>query len=405
MAVSWEVPNRNLQRLKAIPKLGSMYASLNRIRSAVDLADAPPMTEADYLIAMAEPKRWDCSKGAFAFMSSGTTGAPKIGLHPSHQHIPDILAQWRPNLGERGRVFVDFSAGGRACSTNQFFREVALFEGMTYFHCGNVDVADLDAAWHDILTTLNPAAVSGSPSLLEIIASYLVSRGETLPEVEAILWTGEPLKQYHADALKSAFPGARLWSVYGGTEPWVVGYQTPEMPINEFKILDYQFAEVLNGTLHVTSLNPDVINPILRFRMPDAVDVLDRDESIRRIRVRERQDRTIYFDGYKVNPYRAANALRKVDGVDDVQLVFWQQGGVLRSVEVRLRLEHGKKSICIEDVIGANLAGDLQHDVLRDLLVMRAAEPFVVDQRSGKSPPYVIKELEKSNVVNLNSAA
>jgi len=278
---------------------------------------------------------------------------------------------------------------------------------MTYFHCGNVDVSDLDAVWTDVLVGLTPSVVSGSPSLLEIIASHLLSCGKAFPHVEAVLWTGEPLRQYHAEILKHAFPGARLWSVYGGTEPWVIGYQTPEMAVNEFKILDYQLLEVLNGVPHVTSLNPDSINPILRYRLPDSVEVLKRDSegSVHQIRVRGRLEKTLYFDGYKVIPDRVASALRKMRGVDDVQLVFWQRGGVLRSVEVRLRIAGGKKCIRVEDVVAASLAGDLQHDVLRDLLVMKEGEPFVVDGRSGKSPTYMIRELEQSNVIGLNSAA
>jgi len=82
MVGNWDVPNRNLQRLKAIPKLAGMYASVSKIKNAVDLTEVPPMTEADYLIAMAEPKRWDCGRGAFAFMSSGRPVSPRLVSSP-----------------------------------------------------------------------------------------------------------------------------------------------------------------------------------------------------------------------------------------------------------------------------------------------------------------------------------
>ncbi|MGJ5045264.1 MULTISPECIES: AMP-binding protein [unclassified Bradyrhizobium] len=330
--------------------------------------------------------------GAYLFMSSGTTGQPKIGLQPRHQHIPEILQSWNPTSRTSGRRFVDFSSGGKAWSANHFFRELCLSKGMIYLHLGNVaNDLDLDAIWGRVLLQSEACVISGNPTLLEIIASYVVKLGRDMPTVQAVLWTGEPLKGFHERAITRAFPNAELWSVYGGTEPWVIGFQTPEMPRNQFRALDYQYVELVDGSLVVTSLNEAVINPMLRYKVPDLIEAVDQtaDGRILEFKVLGRADNRIFFDGNNVSPRAIAQAVRRIRNIEDSQVILRQRDGVVKRIEIRIRPQFGAAEPSHDDVLKALIEDDVQNDVLREILSVDSSEPFVINDRSGKCADYV----------------
>src|SRR5690606_36959820 len=86
-----------------------------------------------------------------------------------------------------------------------------------------------------------------------------------------VLWLGEAWHPQLDDDLAVAAPNARRWGMFGSTETWVVGTNTPECPANTFHVLPEQLVGVSDdGLLDFTTLNPDMLNPVLRYRTGDA---------------------------------------------------------------------------------------------------------------------------------------
>ena len=390
----WDTPNKTLNYLQGIPDLQDAYDGLGPITCVESLRAVPPLTEAGYLLAMPSlGTPCVAHGGAYVFVSSGTTGIPKLGFQPAHQDVPEILAEWLPALGSAGDVFADFTAGGKGGSSNHFFREVCRRSDMVYLHLGGAaNEQDLSTAWGKVLLDSRASVISGTPTQLGIIADYLVRQRHDMPSVRSVLWTGEPLKPFHRKVLACAFPEASLWSVYGGTETWVIGFQTPAMGSGEFQVFEHQFMEVIDETPYVTGLSPSLLNPILRYALSDRVEALDVDSDgrVRRLRVKGRSDNALFMHGNNIYPSRIVAAVREIEGVDDAQLVLHERDGATEEFVVRLRPSAGTAPIGIERIIAALVTDDLQNDVLRGALSIDTETPFYVNGRSGKCPDHVI---------------
>jgi phenylacetate-coenzyme A ligase PaaK-like adenylate-forming protein len=393
---SWDVPNRWLAMLRVVPSLRDVYANVGPIDCAADLDSVPPLGEAGYSAAMRHIYQHQFpTRGALLFMSSGSTGEPKIGFQPAHQHIPEIATVWAPLPVEgKRRLLIDFTGGGRAWSTNHFFRALALHRDYAYLHLGNIASHDeLDAIWAKVIVSSGATAVSGTPTQLEFIASYFLQMKKTLPTVRSVLWTAEPLKRHHEEAIRSVFPEAAFWSVYGSTESWVIGYQTPQMERNEYCVLSYQHIEAYENRLLVTSLHEDVINPVLRYGLPDRINVVERDtqNGVRRMKIAGRADGKIFIEGNNLSPERILATVNSLEGVADAQLIFGRRNGAVQSLEIRIVRGNGS-AVSPDAITKALLAADSENVILLNRLRITDHEPLI-RTRTGKCPSQVFRDL------------
>jgi phenylacetate-coenzyme A ligase PaaK-like adenylate-forming protein len=395
MALSWHGANKTLALLKSIPGIRRNYEAVSTIQGPQDLRSLPPINEHRYLQAMRYI--WEHrlpEHGAHVFMSSGSTGEPKIGIHPAHQYIASIAAVWDPL--PRGRnLFIDFAAGGKACAASHFMRELCHYQGFVSLNLGGIDSRDeLDAVWSRIIRGSGATAIGGTPTQLDFIASYFTERRETIDSVKSVIWMSEPLKPHAEGTIRAAFPSAGLWSVYGSIETWVVGYQTPQMARNEYLVLPHQHVEDTGEGLLVTTLHGEVINPILRYALHDRVSAVERDKTgaVRRMNVIGRSDNRVVVDGYNLTPDLIVSAVNKVDGIKDSQLIFTRTNGSVTNIELRLAKLSRDVVVSRRAILRSLMAADPENVVLVDRLVVNESEPLIVNDRTGKCPARIFRD-------------
>ncbi len=92
-----------------------------------------------------------------------------------------------------------------------------------------------------------------------------------LPALRKVLWLGEAWHGQLDEDMAAVAPDARRWGMFGSTETWVVGTNTPQCPADMFHLLPEQLVHVDDDELlDFTTLNPDMLNPVLRYRTGDA---------------------------------------------------------------------------------------------------------------------------------------
>jgi phenylacetate-coenzyme A ligase PaaK-like adenylate-forming protein len=395
MAFSWYGANRTLGVLKSIPAVARDYSAIATIEGPQDLSRVPVITEKKYLQVMRHIwQRMPPPHSAHIFMSSGSTGEPKIGMHPAHQYIPSIAAVWEPLPTERN-LFIDFATAGKACAASHFFRELCHYQGFVSLNLGGITSRDeLDAVWSRIIREANATAVGGTPTQLEFIASYFADRHETLDSVKSVVWLSEPLKQHHEACIRAVFPNAGLWSVYGSIETWVIGYQTPEMARDEYLILPYQHIEQKGEDLLITCLHPEIINPILRYVLHDRIQVVEQDEfgAVRRMIVVGRSDNRIVVDGYNLTPDLIVSTTNKIPGIRDSQIIFTREKGAVKDIELRLAKQDRDVVVSRTAILKSLMAADPENIVLLERLVVNEHEGLIVNNRTGKCPARVFRD-------------
>lgn len=395
--LDWKSAQRSLEILKRSP-VSDAYHAVVDIRGEEDLLAIPTLSEANFSRTMRHLYESSLPEaGCHVFMSSGTTGEPKLAFQPAHQFIADITGAWSPLSQLDRKLLIDLSGGGKAWSANHFFRELALYFKFSYLHIGNIySVSELEVTWSRVIRQSKASAISGNPTQLAFVASFFVERGEAIESVRRILWSGEPLKPFHEDVLRQAFPRAEFWSVYGGTEPWVIGAQRPGMGRDEYIVVPHQHVEVHSDRLLVTSLHSDILNPILRYEVADRVELLDARSRLAagRIKVVGRSDQRVCLGGNNLNPGQIIAAVNAVSGVKDSQIIFKRSDGAIVGVEVRVMASPGW-IVSEEAVRKAAMHSDVQNAVLEGKLSINLNDPVLLNERTGKCAPQVYLDIAR----------
>ena len=96
--------------------------------------------------------------------------------------------------------------------------------------------------------------------------------GIPLPALRKVLWLGEAWHPQLDDDLAAVAPQAQRWGMFGSTETWVVGTNTPRVCRSTPSTpLPEQLVHVGDDTCSTSPrLNPDMLNPVLRYQTGDA---------------------------------------------------------------------------------------------------------------------------------------
>lgn len=316
-----EVAAATLAKLKSVPALDGRYDDVVALDSLEDLVHVPIMRKEELNLALnhLRPKAHEGS--TWMFQSGGTTGAPNLGYAPSGLYMAEVHQQWHA-LGPDD-LFVNGWVAGKMWGGHYLVSAYADLTGCTGVGLGSIGVAEYDA-WLDFFVQRGVTAFGGSTSTLRALFRHARETGVKLPELRSILWLGEPWHTQLDEDLPIVAPNARRWGLYGSTETWIIGTNTPDCPHDHWHPVPSQLVHVGdNQLLDFTSLKPHGLNPVLRYQTGDAgewVDACPCGTGGRVLRLLGRRDGVIRYRSYSIDVDATLADLSAQPGVSRVQL-------------------------------------------------------------------------------------
>jgi D-alanine--poly(phosphoribitol) ligase subunit 1 len=194
----------------------SWSRQLKSMAPEVSIVEPPPLMRAP-----AAPEFFDRglelgarSKTAFAIQTSGTTGDPKL-IRVGFEQFDALWKATNHSLAPApGLTWLQ----GFEWGFDGYFADLlwALGSGM--------EIRTLDwllfRAKPELLSTIQPAVISGPPGLFAALARSLPAG--SLPELRQALFAGEPLFRSQADLWRKVAPRARIENLYGPAEATVL---------------------------------------------------------------------------------------------------------------------------------------------------------------------------------------
>ncbi|GAA3167322.1 AMP-binding protein [Nonomuraea roseoviolacea] len=390
------VPQRTLERLKTVPALALRYAGHDKILSLRDVAALPTLVKDELNVALAHLRPRAEHGATWLFQSGGSTGAPKVGHAPTGFYMTGVHAQWRPL--DRDDVFVNGWGAGRMWGAHFLAAAFADLSGCEVIALGSV-TRDEYGDWLSFLAARGVTAFGGTPSVLRLWFAHARATGVRLPSLRKVLWLGEAWHPQLDEDLAVVAPDARRWGMFGSTETWVAGTNTPDCPADVFHPLPEQLVHVgEDELLDFTTLNPDMLNPVLRYRTGDAGRFVacPCGAEGRALRILGRRDSVVQVRGLGLHVDDIVAQAEREPGVSRAQVVVTEQRGRVATVEVLLLAggdaPPGLAERLRRDLMAATftLSTAFQHDP--ESFRVRVVDALVSNERTGKTASFVVRE-------------
>lgn len=379
-----------LTKLRSVPALADRYADIVALDSLEDLIHAPVMRKDDLNVALEYLKPKAPHGATWTFQSGGSTGSPKLGYAPTGLYMDEVYAQWKP-LGPED-IFVNGWGAGKLWGAHYLMGAYADLTGCTGIGLGAVNRSEYDV-WLEFFANRHVTSIGGTPSVLRPIFGRAREIGVKLPDLRTVLWLGEAWNPGLDEDIPPVAPDARRWGLFGSTETWVVGTNTPDCPDDTWHPLPSQLVHVgPDQLLDFTSLKPHGLNPVLRYQTGDAGEWTACTCGIpdRALRILGRRDGEVKFRGLLLNADALVGEVTGHPGVSQAQLVITEyaaRGSVLEVLVVPRR------------DAGADLAGQVRAHILgsafggpstafhRDpeALEVQVVEALISNERTGKT--------------------
>jgi phenylacetate-CoA ligase len=387
------VAQRSLQRLKTVPALAPRYTGYDKVLTLDDIAALPPLVKDDLNVALAhlEPKAEDGA--TWLFQSGGSTGAPKVGYAPTGFYMQGVYDHWRPL--DRDDVFVNCWGAGRMWGAHFLAAALADLCGCQVIAVGSV-TKDEYADWLSFFATRKVTAIGGTPSVLRLWFAAARAAGIELPALRKVLWLGEAWQSQLEEDMAAVAPNAERWGMFGSTETWVVGTNMPDCPEDTFHTLPEQLVHVdEDELLDFTTLNPDMLNPVLRYRTGDAGRVVacPCGRPGLAMQVLGRRDSVVQVRGLGLHVDEIVGLVEGQPGVSRAQIVITEAKGRALRVEVlvvaggEVDAERIRKEILSSTF---TLSTAFQHDP--ENFRVRVADALVSNDRTGKTANFAVRE-------------
>jgi phenylacetate-CoA ligase len=242
-------------------------------------------------------------------------------------------------------------------------------------------------------------AFGGTPSVLRLWFAHARATGVRLPELRKVLWLGEAWHAQLAEDLAQVAPTARRWGMFGSTETWVVGTTTPDCPADVFHPLPEQLVHVgADELLDFTTLNPEMLNPVLRYQTGDAGQFVACacGRPGKALRVLGRRDSVVQVRGLGLHVDDITARVERAPGVSRAQVLITEQQGRVAIVDVLLLT-----GPAAAPDLPARLRGELmasiftistafQHDP--QSFRVTAVDSLISNERTGKTASFVVRE-------------
>ncbi|MFJ8082840.1 phenylacetate--CoA ligase family protein [Streptomyces sp. NPDC096205] len=391
------VARRTLQRLRQVPELAPRYDGHADVRTLADIAALPPLLKDDLNIALAHLRPRAEHGATWLFQSGGSTGAPKLGHAPTGFYMAGVHAHWQPL--DREDVFVNAWGAGRMWGAHFLVAALADLSQCQVIALGSV-AKDEYAEWLAFFAAREVTAIGGTPSVLRLWFAHARAAGLRLPHLRKVLWLGEAWQPQVEEDMAVVAPAARRWGMFGSTETWVVGTNTPECPADSFHTLPDQLVHVgEDQLLDFTTLNPEMLNPVLRYRTGDAgrLEACPCGRPGRAMRVLGRRDSVVQVRGLGLHVDELVARVEREPGVSRAQVVISETGGRAGAVEVLLLTRPGaavdaerlRKELLAETF---TLSTAFLHDP--ENFRVRPVTDLISNERTGKTAGLVVREEE-----------
>jgi phenylacetate-coenzyme A ligase PaaK-like adenylate-forming protein len=385
-----------LDSLGSVPALASRYAGIGAVTSLADLAAVPVMVKDDLQVALAHLKPRAQQGATWVFQSGGSTGSPQLGYAPTGLYMAEVFEHWKP-LSPTD-VFVNGWSAGKLWGAHFLANAYADHAGCVAMNLGAMAREEYDA-WLEFFATRKVTAFGGTPSVLRLVFGHARDAGVKLPDLRSVLWLGEAWDKQLDEDLAAVAPNARRWGMFGSTETWVVATNTPDCAADIWHPLPSQLLCVdEDEMLDFTCLNPQVLNPVLRYRTGDAGRIVSCPcgNPERAVQVLGRRDGLIKFRGHLLNVADFVADLEARPGVARAQLVVkeFPDGG--KVVEVLL-LATGEADPLLPEQVRAHILGSgfgpsIVFQRNPHSLEVTVVEALVGNDRTGKIPNLVIRQ-------------
>ncbi|MFI8829197.1 phenylacetate--CoA ligase family protein [Streptomyces sp. NPDC053431] len=389
------VARRTLERLRQVPDLAARYRDCGDVRTLDGLAALPPLLKDDLNVALAHLRPRAEHGATWLFQSGGSTGAPKLGHAPTGFYMAGVHAHWQPL--DREDVFVNAWGAGRMWGAHFLAAALADLSGCEVIALGSV-TKDEYAEWLAFFAAREVTAIGGTPSVLRLWFAHARAAGVELPALRKVLWLGEAWQPQLEEDMAAVAPGARRWGMFGSTETWVVGTNTPECPADTFHTLPHQLVHVgEDHLLDFTTLDPEMLNPVLRYRTGDAGRLVTCacGRPGPAMRVLGRRDSVVQVRGLGLDVDEVIARVERDPGVSRAQVVISETGGRAGAVEVLLLTAPGaavdverlRKELLAETF---TLSTAFQHDP--ENFRVRPVAELISNDRTGKTAGLVVRE-------------
>ncbi len=390
------VAQGNLKRLASVPAFAGRYDGHDTVASLAGVAALPVMDKDDLNVALSALEPKSETGATWLFQSGGSTGAPKVGYAPTGFYMTGVHAQWQPL--DRDDVFVNAWGAGRMWGAHFLAAAFADLSGCRVISVGSVTQEEY-ADWLGFFADREVTAIGGTPSVLRLWFARARAEGMSLPALRKVLWLGEAWHPQLDDDLAAVAPQAQRWGMFGSTETWVVGTNTPDCAVDTFHTLPEQLVHVGDdAVLDFTTLNPDMLNPVLRYQTGDAGELVacpcGRPDPA--MRILGRRDSVVQVRGLGLHVDDIVARVESDPGVARAQVLVTQQRGRVSGVEVRV-LPSAEATPDLERRLREELFGStftLSTAFLHDpeSFQVRVADALVTNERTGKTANFVVLE-------------
>ncbi|PZS36542.1 MAG: hypothetical protein DLM59_00995 [Pseudonocardiales bacterium] len=385
-----------LSRVRSVPELAERYDAIDTLHSLDDLIKVPLMVKNDLNVALEhlKPKADDAT--TWTFQSGGSTGSPKLGYAPTGLYMAEVYERWKP-LGPDD-IFVNGWSAGKMWGGHYLFNALADLSRCTGIGLGAIATSEYDA-WLEFFRVRGVTALGGTPSVLRLIFAHARDTGAELPGLRTVMWLGEAWDRALDEDIPAVAPQARRWGLYGSTETWVVGTNTPDCADNTWHTLPSQLVHIGEGEmLDFTSLKPRGLNPVLRYQTGDAGRWVSCTcgHPTQALQVLGRRDGVVKFRGFLLNVDDLVVELTGKPGVSRAQAVitnFEEKGSsldvlVLASREAGPGLAEGLRAHILGSAFG--LSTVFNHDP--EAFEVRIVDALISNDRTGKTSNLVQRQ-------------
>lgn len=385
-----------LYRLRSVPALAPRYAGIDAPASLADLATVPVMTKDDLQVALAHLAPRAQRGATWVFQSGGSTGAPQVGYAPTGLYMAEVFEHWKPL--SPADVFVNGWSAGKMWGAHFLVNAYVDHTGCVAMNLGAMS-RDEYGPWLEFFATRRVTAFGGTPSVLRLVFGYAREAGIKLPDLRSVLWLGEAWDRQLDEELAAVAPNARRWGMFGSTETWVVATNTPDCAADVWHPLPSQLVCVGDEEmLDFTCLNPEVLNPVLRYRTGDAGRIVSCPCGDPRpaMQVLGRRDGLIKFRGHLVNVTDFVTDLGARPGVARAQLVVkeFPDGGSILQVLLLAAGDAGPRlaTQVREHIVGSAFGPSIVFQRNPHSLEVSVVDSLIGNERTGKIPDLVVQQ-------------